>query len=79
LGYIEERKRQGEDKRDNGGKPFNDKVCPNIKEGERSTQIVGYGQRQRALSSHVNRYWERKSVLTRGYFFEIVGIEKVYA
>jgi hypothetical protein len=52
---------------------------PNIKEAERSAQIVGYGQRQRALSSHVNRYWEGKSVLTRGYFFKIVGIEKVYA
>lgn len=53
MGYIEERKRQGEDKRDKGGKPFNDKVCPNIKEGERSTQIVCYGQRQRDPSSHV--------------------------
>ena len=50
-----------------------------MKEGERSTQVVGYGQRQRALSSHVNRYWERKSVLTLGYFFEIVETEKVYA
>ena len=79
LGYMEERKRQGEGKRDDGGKPFNDKACPNVKGGERSTQTVCYGQRQRRLTSHVNRYWERKSILTRGCCFEIVGIEKVYA
>jgi hypothetical protein len=30
-------------KRDNGEKPFNCKVCSNIKEGEESTEIVGLG------------------------------------
>lgn len=57
---------------------INDKVRPNIKEGERNVQIVGYGQRQSALSAHGNRYWKRELVvLTRGYVFEIVEIEKI--
>jgi hypothetical protein len=28
---------------------------------------------------YVGRYWERELVLTGGYFFQIVEIEKVYA
>jgi hypothetical protein len=70
---------RGRQKRQYEESPSITKVCPNIKEADGSTQILGYGQTQRAFSSYVNRYWERKSVLTRGYFFKIVGIEKVYA
>jgi len=73
------KRKEKEDRRDKGGKPSYGVVCLSNEKGRGSTRIVGYGQRQRALSSHVNRYLERELVLTRGYFFKIVGIEKNYA
>jgi hypothetical protein len=61
-----------------GGKFIYDEVYLNNKKGGESTRIVGYGKRQRALSSHVNKYLRREFALTSGYFLVIVGIEKIY-